>query len=489
MRYNIDNVKESVAQSATSNAQKRRFPAVLAGLLFALMFFELGRLVTANIASAQALNSAFSAAARAGFLVLCIVGLPACSLREKILLGASITLAAFAMLKPEPLHILAEAIDLAAFFGVFIAMLTVMKEAATRSRAVADVGIYLTSQPPGRRYYSVAVGSHILGAFLNFSAVSLISPLIQKGAKASTTDSSKDLERRQLSALIRGFSWILLWAPTTLSQAVLLSLFVDINYSRLIILGLLSSVLMIFIGRIFDRIEWPRPRLVMKAQPTPFPAMSFVVVSSVCGLLLLATYLTKYLADFSVAESLMFIAPAITLGWLWAQRNSQQSHHQTPASQERISHVFTAAAPGLVRTAVALGLSGFIGRVAANIVPVADLTGWFGETGMPGWVFLAALPVIITLGGQIALSPIVFVVFLGQVIQALPEMPADPTLIIFSLSVGWALSMTASPNATATLLISATCNIPPTTLTWKWNAKYALVCYLVFTLIFYLLSP
>jgi len=141
-------------------------------------------------------------------------------------------------------------------------------------------------------------------------------------------------------------------------------------------------------------------------------------------------------------------------------------------------------APGLARSAIALGLSGFIGRMLADVLPVETLTAQIDLNGVPGWLFLAALPVLITLGGQIALSPIILVVFIGQVIQTLPILPADPTNIVFALSAGWALSMFASPNATATLLISATTKLAPTTLTWRWNLKYAAVCYVVLVLIF-----
>lgn len=137
---------------------------------------------------------------------------------------------------------------------------------------------------------------------------------------------------------------------------------------------------------------------------------------------------------------------------------------------------------------MALGLSGFIGRILAEVLPVTALTPQLDLTLMPGWIFLALLPVLITLGGQIALTPIILVVFLGQVIQTIPALPADPTHIVFALSAGWAISMFASPNATATLLISATSNIPPTTLTWRWNLRYGVICYVVLVAIFALLE-
>ncbi|MEJ6748012.1 MAG: hypothetical protein QNK98_15055, partial [Yoonia sp.] len=145
-------------------------------------------------------------------------------------------------------------------------------------------------------------------------------------------------------------------------------------------------------------------------------------------------------------------------------------------------------ASGLARSAIALGLSGFIGRALADVLPMDTLTAQLDLAVVPGWVFLASLPVLITLGGQIALSPIILVVFIGQVVQTIPSLPAEPTHIVFALSAGWAISMFASPNATATLLISATTNIPPTRLTWSWNLRYGLLCYAILVVIFALIE-
>ena len=147
-----------------------------------------------------------------------------------------------------------------------------------------------------------------------------------------------------------------------------------------------------------------------------------------------------------------------------------------------------AAMPSLARTGVTLGLSGYIGRTAVSVLPTDDIAHWLDLSTVSAPLFLAALPVVITLGGQIALSPILMVVFFGELLGQIPDLPADPTMIVFALSVGWALSMSASPNATATLLISATSGIPPKTLTWHWNGTYALLCYAAFVAIVFALA-
>ncbi|PYG33030.1 hypothetical protein [Pelagimonas varians] len=427
-----------------------------------------------------------SAAARGLFVTLCLFGLRYGSIREWLLAAVAATLALILTMSNPGSADLNAAADLAAFFAAFIVLLTVLKVAAERSRSILAVGRFLTSQPPGRRFYATALGGHVLGVFLNFGAVSLMAPLIQKGAIITGTKPDPDLERRQLSALLRGFSWILLWAPTTLSQAVLLTLFTDVNMSQIFGMGLATAFLMMLLGRMYDRYEWrnaPR-RTAAKQAPIP-PWRAIGIVGCVCFGLITSTVLLQLSAGYSTALALMFVAPAITIFWFGLQ---------TPKVSEICQHLWklgpllAANAAGLTRSAMALGLSGFIGRALAEVLPIEEISNHIDLSALPGWVFLACLPLLITLGGQVAISPIMLVVFLGQVIQTLPVLPAEPTHIVFALSAGWAISMLASPNATATLLIAATSGIAPTTLTWRWNLRYAVLCYAVFVGIFVVLA-
>lgn len=422
-------------------------------------------------------------ASGAVFCLLCLTGLRTASIREFALLFMAGALAFMLWYRGET-EVLWAALDLAAFFAAFIVLITLMREAAALSGSILSVGRFLTSQPPGKRYYATALGGHFLGIFLNFGAVSLMAPLIQKSVIRTDGTPDENLERRQISALMRGFSWILLWAPTTLAQGVLLTLFPDVHWLDLAIPGLATSAVMIALGRILDRLEWSqRAPATTAAYPLSLPAAA--VVLAVCTLLIVGTFLLRDLTGFSVAQSLMFIAPLATLTWFMAQcsRAGHDSGGST-ACMTRVVGILIEAAPKLTRSAMALGLSGFIGRAAAEVLPFAEIAHRFDIGSMPGWVFLSILPMLVVLGGQIALSPILVVVLLGEVMKAIPVLPADPTMIVFALSAGWALSMSASPNATATLLISATTGIAPTTLTWRWNLRYALICYTAFVILF-----
>lgn len=383
-----------------------------------------------------------------------------------------------------------DALRRAAFFAAFIFLVTLLKEAAARSSAVRDLGRYLTEQPKGRRYYTLAGGGHLMGILLNFGAVSLLTPLIQRGARAASNDAKLIAlaEQQQISALIRGFAWMIMWSPTALTQVVLFTTFPTINVGLVTVLGIAASVILVIVGRLEDRFRWKASQYQILTTPPVFPKYAAKRFFLVCSLLIALTLAFVATLNKSGAIALMLSAPLIMFMWIFAQTQSDEHVPRVQKTFTSIWNILMGSSSSLARNSFLLGTAAFIGEVGAKLTPVGSLAAMVNLEMMPDWLFLASLPVIITLGGQVALSPILMVVFLGAVINALPSLPADPNLIVFALGAGWAMSMTASPNATATLLISGIAKIPPTVLTWRWNGMYSLICYILFVLSFYLLS-
>lgn len=431
---------------------------------------------------------------RLAFCLVCLCVVPRFTLRETALACMATVFAAGMLSTETGLEDFLHALDRAAFFAAFIYLVTLLKEAAERSPSILEIGRYLTNQPPGRRYFTTAIGGHLLGVLLNFGAISLLAPLIQRGARAGPMVTEQDQrrarirEQRQISALLRGFSWMILWAPTALTQAILLTTFPEIDVVRVMMLGLLSTVFMIVIGRWEDLYRWRQVIISRPADKPAIPKRSARNLLLVCLILIGSTYAVVVTSDAHTAVALMLVAPIVMIGWVVSLNRSTSPSETMRHSVVAVEDILLGSAAPLSRAAFALGMSGFIGQAAAYLAPVEAIADSLNIAEIPSWLFLAALPLIINLGGQIALSPIMIVVFLGSIMHELPVLPADPSLVVFALGAGWALSMSASPNATATLLISGTCGIPPTTLTWRWNGRYALLCYAVFCAMFYLLT-
>ena len=427
---------------------------------------------------------------RGAFLFLCVFLASGFKLREWVLSGLCIALAFGLFSIRNGTEDILFALDRAAFFAAFIYLVTLLKEAAQRSNSVLLLGQYVTRQPAGRRYYSLAGGSHLLGVLLNFGAISLLTPLILRGARAASDDPDviAKADQQQISAMIRGFAWMIMWSPTALTQAVLFASFPSIDLVIVITLGICASFVMALVGRVEDRWRWRGRRLAGFVTSMDFPKRAALRFGIICIMIIGLTFSTVIWFDVSAALGLMLVAPLFMMVWIFEQEFDCGVASALRKSVTEIGNIFTRSSRTLGLNAFTLGVAGFIGEAAARLLPVSSYAHALGINAMPDWLFLIVLPVIITLGGQIALSPILIVVFLSAIINQLPVLPADPNLIVFSLGAGWAMSMAASPNASATLLISGITGVAPTTLTWRWNGVYALMCYSVFCVAFVVLA-
>jgi hypothetical protein len=415
-----------------------------------------------------------------GVVALMITVLPRFGLREWSLLGFAGALSVGLMLRAGGTGDVIFALGRGAYFAGFILMMMLLREAAVTSKSVLTVGGWLTQQPPGRRYLANWVGGHLAGILMNFGAVSLLAPLVQRGVRAAPIETEAEerrariRERRQLSALIRGFAPVITWAPTTLTQVIILGSVPGLDPVLASLYGLGLGSIMLVIGWTEDKLRWGRPRVSLE-DPGPFPRRAALDLVVVYMLLIAGSSAVLVAADVSLPKALMTVAPLMLLGWVLRQN---QGHVRPTAN--RLGEILHLAVPRLARDAYLLGAAGFIGICAARLAPTDLIAHWIEEWALPSWLLIALIPVVITLAGQIALSPMMMVVFIASVLAALPELPAAPEHIGIALAAGWMLSLTASPNATGALLISGATGIAPTTITWRWNGVYSLTALAVF---------
>lgn len=377
----------------------------------------------------------------------------------------------------HPLAVIASALDQMSFLMVFIFLLAMLHEAASTSPSIATCGEYLTRQRAGRRYYALNVGTAFLQVLFNVGTVSFLLPLIQKGIERVTPPDGLNpvRERRQVSAVLRGFAWAVIWSPTAVAPLAVAELIpgTDRNVWMLYGLGLFAVVLVV--GALEDRWRFRSVRLATPMSVPPFPLKGFIGFIAVGSCLFgLAATFVKLTGD-TVIFGLLMACPIILVGWIAVQ--------QIAAGADVVSHTVTRLksmmrenAPKSAPVAIALGCSGYIGRAAAELVPAAALADALGLDTMPDFMLLALIPIVISLLSLLALSPIMIAVFFGTLFGALPVLPADPTLLGLSISCGWALSMTFSPVNTVVLVINRVSGIPGKTLTWKWNLPFTLMC-------------
>lgn len=437
---------------------------------------------------------------------------------------------------PDPAAVIDAALDQAAFLMGFILLISLVQEAARTSPAVIACGTYMARQPGSRQFLALFAGGNLMSVVFNLGAVSLIAPLVRRAAEEARHDPLTPIrERRQISAMLRGFAWSVVWSPTAVAPLALMQLIPGVDRGRWMALGLGVASAMLLVGLAEDRWRWRRwtagARGVAHPAAEPFPAGAFMRFAAVCAAFAGLTGAVMALTGQGVPAGLMAAAPMLLVGWLVAQRpwaglhapaNPDAAPAETvaggrgaaetckspkPGARTSGAPKSDASPPGPVRTiggrirdivreslplsapaAVTLACSGYLGRAGAELVPAAELAARFGLHAMPGWLFLISLPLAVAALAQFALSPIMMAVFFGTLLGGIPDLPASPTLTALAISSGWALSMTCSPFASAVILLTRITGQPGTRLTWCWNAVFSLLAILTLTAAFWLLT-
>ena len=455
--------------------------------LLALIAFELVYLYSGS-APAQML-------ARGATLAFYAVAISGLGLRERMLLTVCLALVTGLVWQGNP-GAFWRALDQAAFLVAFLQTMGLLREAAVRSAAIRDVGAYLTRQPPKRRNLAVLLGGHAFAMLLNFGSISLLAPLIQRGVRETTPDPeiARIREQRQLSALLRGFSWIVVWSPTTVTQALLVETLPGIDGAVLLGLGLTTTFVMIALAWAEDYATWRSAgaRLRSSGRLTqsvmPLPRSAALNLAGICGLLIGAMLAIRWAAEVTTVQALMLTGILGLISWILLQHAPAGVASALQRTGRDLKDVAGHAVPSGARECATLGASGFIGIASAALVPGENATVWAAALHPEPALFLIALPLIIVLAAQFALSPIMMVVFLGSIISALPTPPADMTLTAFALSCGWAITMTSAPNAAGALIMARVTGRPSIELTWRWNLRYSLLAYGLLAVVFTLLA-
>ena len=466
----------------TGSAARESAPQILLGwVLLALVAAELFYLYFGGwraIALSQLLIAA-----------LPVLAWRALRLREIYLLALCFALFAAAWFTGKPLVALSlKGLSQAAYLASFILLMAVLREGALTSPAVLEIGTFLTRQPASRRFLALFCGGHFFGVLINLGALSLLAPIIQRGVRAGLTagdrldDIARVRERRQLSAALRGFSWILVWAPTAVTQAVMPTLMTGIDPVRLIVLGLGLTMLMLGVAWAEDSLRWRGFRRMLQAEgrlplalATRLPGRAARNLGLVCLALFGLSVGFTVVAGVSIVTGVMLAAPIVVVFWVLVQQSASAAGPAMSAAAGRLGGIAFVAMPGYVREAVFIGCAGFIGTLAAKLVPAADVAAQIGLAGQPGWLVLWALTVAVWVLGQVGLSPIAMAVFLASLVAELPDMPVDMTLAALAIAAGTAVCSTGAPFSSGALMLARATGYSSFTLTWRWNGPYTLI--------------
>lgn len=419
-----------------------------------------------------------------GLGVLCVASAPRAGLREGYLvtLCGLVTLLAL-VLAPAPAAAMARGLDQAAFLAAFILLLSLLFETALTSPSVGACGEHIARQPAGRRHAALFWGTDVMSVLFNLGIVSMLSPLVRRGLPEADEAVRRDMERRQVSAILRGFAWGVTWSPTALAPLALFELIDGIDRQRWTLLGLGITALVFALSFAEDLLRGrAHPELEPHTAPPPTPWKAYGRFALAVVALFALTALIVVVLDEGIVLGLMTACPLMMLGWLALQRQS------LAAGARDAARLVVERLPTVGPVALTLAASGYLGRVGAALIPADAVEGFVAAIGLPQWGWLTVLPIVMVLLSYLAVSPIMLAVFFGSLFGALPALPTDATWLALSISCGWSVTMTASPFATVALLLAKQNEVSGARLTLGWNGPFTLASLALVAAFFYWLT-
>ncbi|WGF89522.1 hypothetical protein [Marinivivus vitaminiproducens] len=416
------------------------------------------------------------AEAGVSLFALCVLLTP--SGRDLAFLGATaILLVLVWMTADDPGAVTLKGLDLAAFLMAFLIALGFLRDAAATSPLVGQSGRYLVDQPPGRRYAALSLGGFLVGVILSYGVVTLLGAMIMRGVADSDPSVRAIREQRMLAALVRGFSTLTLWAPTSVTMALILALLPDLTWARQLPVGLGLVFALLTLGWLLDRWMWRRPLRPVaegaKPDPGPIVRMAGLVGGVLAAVIVLSRFVT---GDLVVAA--MVTAPVFALGWIAWQHLDPGSGFRSSAYVRRLRAIFTESLPAARSEVVVLGSAGMIGTCVIALVPIADVVTWLNGLGLPALVILAAMSASVVISAHLGVNPMVLVTLWGTATHSGLLAGTHSSLIGLALAAGWSLALNTAPTCASMLIISRLAGRTITEVGLRWNGLYSVMGWL-----------
>lgn len=373
-----------------------------------------------------------------------------------------------------------DGLDKAAFIAAFFTALSTLRNVAETSPSLQKAGIFLASQPPGRRYAALTVGGHLFALLINYGAISLLGGLASQSARAEADPLVRNHRtRRMLLAIQRGFIASLPWSPLAFAMAVTTAVIPGASWATSVLPGLGSAAIILLTGWSMDSIF--KPRLASPPRRTPVEGTWALLMPLFMLLVLLATVVLglHFALGIRVVGVVMIVVPVIAVVWALIQ------HHGIGTDADftpRVRRYLSMELPGYRGEIILLMMAGYIGTVGAPLLqPLVASIGFDADT-LPSWAILASLVWIIPLLGQIGMNPILAVTLIGPLVPSPDALNVAPSALVVAIASGWALSGATSPFTATTLLIGSFGNVSAVHVGLSWNGSFFLVTAFLLTI-------
>lgn len=438
------------------SAHRRREALAGAGLLLTLLL-AIGETVA---------SGAPSLLAAVPYLATLPLLLPALGRQHRLFLAGCVACTAILVTQGKAgdvVRALGQSVALAAL----MVALVWLRLAAERSTALALVSRAVAERPRSVRHLALALASHFIGVLLNVGVFGLMAPLVAE-ARAAPAD-----ERDMALAVLRGFGFTMLWAPTAAAQVVITTVVPAVTWDAIAPRAATMALSMIALSWLYA--AWAHRRLPRpEIRPAPLDARPMAALALLIAVMVGIILALHVAGGYRLTGAVTLASLVVATLWLvvQARRRREPAGPVLGALARRYRRTDLArAAPEVVT----LGAAGFLGIAVAAMIPEP----WLEAAVAPFADHTLLLYLVVTLFvpavSSVGLNPLVAASLIGGSFAAIPAGHVEPATLAFALAAGWGVAYGISPFTTGAVVLGAALRVRPETLCWRWNGAFTLV--------------
>lgn len=395
----------------------------------------------------------------------------------------SLAMLALALWRGVRGEVLAQGVDRMAFLAALLALLGMLRVIASQTPEIARAGRYLTSQPPGRRYWALNFGGHALGVLINLGGLAILLGMIRQAFDAASglPDEIREWKlRRMTTSVLRGFAMVSLWSPMGFGINIMLLAMPGLSYFQIGPLGFALTFLFAALGWLVDRLSAPRLAAVPPTLP-PDPADRVAVLRMLVHVIALAAVVLglNFIAGLSFQQALLVGVPAYSLYWA-ALLGRFQPGGPAAAIRRTVGETvrrFPLAAGELGVFASA----GLLSVLMLELLPVDAVRVAVADLQLSPWQLIIAANLTLFGLASVGINPIITASVMGSLVTRLDVPGLSQVAAALSMAGAWSCVMGFTPFITTTVFTGAVIGRPALTVGVTWNGLYCLSALVLWT--------
>jgi hypothetical protein len=383
-----------------------------------------------------------------------------------VALGLVFLVLGFSTRSDMPAIVGAAAVRSAWVVAMFVSLLS-LRSAVNDIPGIARAGRYLVSQPPGRRYAALTLGSQLFSHILQYGAVTLLGGLVTSiTAREPEGWLRRSRERRMLLAIQRGFVATLCWSPVAFPMIISTTVIRGSDWLGSAFGAFGTSIVIMGTGWLLDTL--------FKTTGGPPPTMVIGVAADLLPLALLlatlciGTAAIVLLMKISISVAILVLVPLLAVAIVLARAEGGAAR-RSAAVGRWLRHLTTNDLPSFSAESMLVLVATFTGLLSVELLgPVVEGASL---PIVPGYIVLMATVWWMPIAGQLGLHPILAASLVGTLLPQPALYGVAPNQLVVAVTAGWA----TSPFTAITALVARLGRVSTYTVGWCWNGPFLLV--------------